>query len=59
MFPTLKRQIKELRNWIVVDNGIEITEFDFQANNWLSKNRRMIVLRQSVKQKSKALGKTL
>lgn len=30
MFPTLKSQIKQLRNWIVVDNGIELKEFDFK-----------------------------
>ncbi len=59
MYPTLKKQIKELRNWITVDKGIEITEFDFQANNWLGKSRRMIVVRQSVKYKPKAVGKTL
>lgn len=59
MYPTLKKQIKELHNWITVDKGIEITEFDFQANNWLGKSRRMVVVRQSVKQKPKAVGKTL
>lgn len=59
MFSTLKNQIKELGNWISVDKGLEITEFDFRANNWLGKSRRMIVVRQSVKHKPKALGKTL
>ncbi len=59
MYPTLKRQIKDLKKWIIVDKGIQITEFDFKGNNWLGKNRRMVVIRQSERLKPKAMGKML
>lgn len=43
----------------MVDRGIQITEFDFEGNNWLGKRRRMVVVRQSEKVKPKAMGKML
>ena len=59
MYPTVRRTIRELQRWITLEKGIEIAEFEFHANTWLGKNRRMVVVRQSVKHRAKAAGTPL
>lgn len=54
----LKQQILNIRNWLAVDEGIQISEFNYKAHSW-NKERRVIVIRQSIVKKPKALGKIL
>lgn len=54
----LKQQILEKTNWALIEDGIEVTELNYQAGSW-EKPRRMIVVRQSIRTKPKAMGKML
>ncbi|MCS6824938.1 MAG: IS1380 family transposase [Cytophagaceae bacterium] len=54
----LKWQIKDLRQWIEVDEGLWIGEMSYQAHGW-SKERRMVVVKQDVGIRPKAGGKML
>jgi hypothetical protein len=58
MFVTIQRKIASQKTWLRLDNGIEISEFHYQAQDW-TKSRRMIVVRQKVEQRPKAVGKQL
>ena len=58
MFVTIQRKIASQKTWLVLDNGIEISEFQYQAQDWI-KPRRMIVVRQKVAKRPKAVGKQL
>ncbi|MEK7286013.1 MAG: transposase [Nitrospirota bacterium] len=44
--------------WIVLDQGIEICEREYQSALW-SKARRMVIVRQQIKERPKAPGKQL
>jgi hypothetical protein len=59
MYPPLKRRIRALKDWVVVDRGIEIAEFDYETSRWFGASRRMVVVRQSVAARPTAGGKTL
>ena len=54
----LKQEIFNIRHWLTVDNGIQIAEINYRAKSW-KKSRRIIVVRQSVVIRPKAMGKTL
>jgi hypothetical protein len=56
--PFLKNEIYRITNWLQVDGGIHISEFYYQAKRW-DRARRIIVVRQSVIKKPKAMGKML
>jgi len=56
--PLLKLEISKIKNWLNVDDGIEIAEIKYQSSKW-DKERRMIVIRQSVLVRPKAIGKML
>lgn len=58
MYVNVQRKIVTQKTWLKLDNGIEITEFEFQAQDWL-KPRRMVAVRQQIKQRPKAIGKQL
>ena len=58
MYVTVQRKIASQKTWLVLDKGIEITEFDYQAQSWDS-SRRMIAVRQRVSTRPKAVGKQL
>ena len=58
MFSTIQRKIAAERTWLRLDYGIEIAEFQYQAQDW-GKSRRMIVVRQKVAQRPQAVGKQL
>jgi hypothetical protein len=53
----LQRSRYQATGWWALDKGLELTELRYQAAGW-NKQRRLIVVRQSVKRK-KAPGKTL
>ncbi len=58
MYVSVQRKIVTQKTWLKLDNGIEITEFEFQAQDW-TKQRRMVAVRQQIKQRPKAVGKQL
>jgi hypothetical protein len=54
----IQRVIHDSTNWIVLDKGIEICEQMYQSNSW-KKPRRMVIVRQRIKDRPKAPGKQL
>lgn len=54
----LKQSVLDIRHWLSLDDGIQITELLYKAHSW-DKERRIIVVRQSIIKKPKAMGKTL
>ena len=54
----LQQKIKDTTVWNVLDKGLWITEFTYQAKGW-SKERRVVVIRQSIELRPKASGKKL
>jgi hypothetical protein len=58
MYVTIQRKLKVQRTWLKIDNGIEITEFEYQAQDW-EKPRRMVAVRQLTTLRPKATGKQL
>ena len=58
MFSTIQRKIAVERTWLRLDYGIEIAEFQYQAQDWV-KSRRMVIIRQKVSQRPQAVGKQL
>lgn len=55
---TIQRLIHSSTNWIVLDTGIEICEQIYQSDSW-QKPRRIVVVRQKLKDRPKAPGKQL
>lgn len=58
MHAVLQQKIKENKTWNVIDKGIWVCEFTYQAKEW-SKERRVVVIKQSVELRPKASGKKL
>jgi len=54
----IQRLIASSNNWILLDAGIEICEQVYQSNSW-SKPRRLVIVRQRIKDRPKAAGKQL
>jgi Transposase DDE domain group 1 len=54
----IQRLIISSTNWIILDTGIEICEQSYQSESW-KKPRRIVVVRQRVKERPKAPGKQL
>lgn len=54
----IQRLIQANTNWIILDTGIEIYEQIYQSDSW-QKPRRVVVVRQRVKDRPKAPGKQL
>ena len=54
----IQKMISLKQNWLYVDEGIEICDTTYQSPEW-EKPRRMVVVRQKVKERPKAVGKTL
>lgn len=54
----LKNNILNNRAWLSIDEGIHVGEFLYKANSW-NKERRIVIVRQSIVKKPKSLGKTL
>jgi hypothetical protein len=54
----IQKMISLQQNWLPVDGGIEICDTEYQSDQW-DKPRRMVVVRQKVKDRPKAVGKTL
>jgi len=58
MNAVLRRQMTGLTNWVAVDTGIGVSEFFYKAVEW-DKERRIVVVWQSVKERPEAKGKWL
>lgn len=58
MYPTLKQELRRLKNWIKLKDGMEIAEFEYQSPDW-KKPRRMVALRKNIEILPKATGKLL
>ncbi|MDP3442135.1 MAG: IS1380 family transposase [Ignavibacteria bacterium] len=54
----IQRLIQSSTNWIILDTGIEICEQLYQSDSW-QKPRRVVVVRQRIKDRPKAPGKQL
>ena len=54
----IQRLIHDNTNWILLDTGIEISEQMYQSSAW-QKPRRMVIVRQRIKDRPKAPGKQL
>lgn len=54
----VQRIIDSSTNWILLDTGIEICEQMYQSNSW-QKPRRMVIVRQRIKERPQAPGKQL
>ncbi len=57
-YQPIQKIISGQQAWLVIDDGIEISEVQYQAKDW-KKNRRMIIVRQKIKDRPNAIGKTL
>jgi hypothetical protein len=58
MYVTVQRKIAAQKTWPVIDEGIEVGEFEYQAQDW-AEPRRMIAVRQKVADRPQAPGKQL
>lgn len=57
-YEPIQRIIAGERAWLAIDDGIEICEREYQSPSW-TKARRMVIVRQYIKERPKAAGKTL
>jgi hypothetical protein len=54
----IQRVIHDSTNWVVFDTGIEICERMYKSESW-SKERRIVIVRQRIKDRPHATGKQL
>lgn len=54
----IQRLIDSQTHWMLLDEGIEICEKQYQSDSW-EKPRRMVIVRQKIKERPQAPGKTL
>lgn len=54
----IQRLVQDCNNWVVLDTGIEISERMYQSDSW-EKSRRIVVVRQRIKDRPQATGKQL
>ena len=58
MYPTLKQELRALKCWTKLKDGMEIAEFEYQSPDW-KKPRRMVAVRKNIEILPKATGKLL
>ena len=58
LYSTLQKKIYEHENWQAVEAGLWVSEFNFKHVDW-QKSHRYVIVRQSIKERKKALGKQL
>ena len=54
----LQKALVDVRGWWVLDDGIELVSFDYQAPSW-THPRRVVGIRQHIARREQAKGKTL
>ena len=57
-YGTVQRKIARLKDWWLLDNGLEITETTYQSDTW-ALPRRLVVVRQQIDRRPKATSKQL
>lgn len=57
-YEPIQHLISRQQTWLAVDRGIEITETTYQGHGW-EKPRRVVIVRQLIKERPKAPGKAL
>jgi len=57
-YEPIQRLLAGKQSWMLLDEGIEISEMQYKSPLW-DKSRRMIIVRQRIKQRPKAAGKML
>lgn len=57
-YEPIQRIVANNQTWVTLDEGIEITELQYQSITW-DKPRRMVVIRQKIEKRPKAAGKML
>ncbi len=57
-YTPIKRKMANQRRWLLVDDGIEIAETTYQAEDW-EQPRRLVMVRQKISRRPKAAGKQL
>lgn len=58
MYVTIQRKIASQRAWLKLDDGIEIAEFEYKAQDWENPGR-MVAVRQKISKRPQAVGKQL
>lgn len=58
MYASVQRKMVAQKAWLVLDYGIEITEFEYQGQDWQAP-RRMVAVRQRLSSRPNAVGKQL
>lgn len=54
----IQHMIHDIKNWVILDTGIEICEQIYQSKSW-DKPRRIVIVRQKIKDRPQATGKQL
>lgn len=54
----VRNEIRQQRGWVTIAEGISAAEFEHQGIHW-QKPRRIVVIRQQIERRPKALGKML
>lgn len=57
-YQPIQHIISQQQTWLPIENGIEITETRYQSPDWATP-RRIVIVRQLIKERPKAPGKTL
>jgi hypothetical protein len=57
-YQPVQQIISQQQAWMIIENGIEISEVNYKAANW-KQSRRMVIVRQRIKDRPNAIGKTL
>jgi hypothetical protein len=57
-YEPIQRMLAREQGWLTLDDGIEISEMQYHCPSW-KKKRRIVMVRQQIKKRPKAAGKTL
>jgi hypothetical protein len=57
-YEPIQRMIAGINTWLTIDEGIEVSETQYQSHLW-EKPRRIVYVRQRIKERPKASGRTL
>jgi hypothetical protein len=58
LMPALQRRIADHARWVKLREGVEVAEIGYTGYEW-SKQRRLVLVRQEIERRPKALGKEL
>jgi hypothetical protein len=58
MYPNIKQELRSLKSWTKLKDGMEIAEFEYHSPEW-KQARRMVVVRKNIEVLTKATGKLL